>query len=83
MEAQLDAAKQSLGRHQERHQNKRGRVSEYPLYLRLLDADAADVPVETLADVLFERVEAKLAVRRVSAALEEARALRDVNYRYV
>ena len=83
VEAQLAVVRRRLAEERDRYERKRGRQSEYPLYLRLLDAEEDGVATGRMACFFFAETERELRVRRVRTALECARRLRDVDYRYV
>ena len=74
-EEQIVSARERLEREQRRHRERRGNVSDYALYLRVWDADAAGVEPQEVARVLFPDVQPELAWRRVGAALKSANQL--------
>ena len=66
-----------------RFEEKRGRVENYPLYLRLIDADDAKASFDEIAEVMFPDVEIRIARKKVDEELKNAIKIRDVNYRYL
>lgn len=83
VDLQLDRARHFLEREQRRFEDKRGRIADYPLYLRLLDADAAGADYGEIAAVVYPEVEIRIARKRIEEDLKAAKRLRDVNYRYI
>lgn len=83
VDVQIDAARIRLESEFKRFDARRGRVEEYVLYLRLLDAEADGNGPAELAEYFFPDVDPRLGRRRVDAALGEAVLLRDVNFRYI
>ncbi len=65
----------------------RARVDNFPTYLRLLDAKAAEAGRREMADVIFPKVPneypSNLADARVRDSLRAAERLRDSDYRYL
>jgi len=82
-DGQLQRAQEYLRRQQRRFAEKRGEMAHYPRLLRLLDADAAGVPLDEVAARLFPDQHPRLARRRVEEDLERARRLRDTDYRFL
>lgn len=83
VDLQVEAARTRLAKEYQRFAARRGRVEQYPFYLRLLDGDADGVSSMELAGYFFPDVEARIGRRRIDTALEEAILLRDVNFRYI
>lgn len=83
VDAQIEAAKKRLEKEYRRFAARRGRIDQYPFYLRLLDGDADGVGTAELAEYFFPEVEARIGRRRIDNALDEAILLRDVNFRYI
>lgn len=83
VDQQVENARKVLLRECNRHQEKRGRIENYSLYLRLLDADAMNAGYDEIAEIIYPEVEIRLARKRIEADMNSARQLRDVNYRYI
>ena len=66
-----------------RFQQRRGRVEEYPLYLRLLDADAEGVDSVQLIKFFLPDTETAIARKKLKHDLKEAKRLRDIGYQYI
>ncbi len=83
VDVQIQIARSRLEKEILRFEEHRGKVDQYQFYLRLLDADA-DVtePVELL-NYFFADVETRIGRRRIETAFDQARLLRDVDYRYI
>jgi len=83
VDVQIETARARLEKEFQRFASRRGRVEQYPLYLRLLDGEADGASNAELAGYFFHDVEGRIGRRRIDTALEEAVLLRDVNYRYI
>jgi hypothetical protein len=80
---QIDKAKELLLKELQRFEEKRGRIENYPLYLRLIDADDAKASFDEIAKVMFPDVEIRIARKKIDEELKNAIKIRDVNYRYL
>jgi hypothetical protein len=83
IDKQIENARRVLLQESNRHAKKRGRIENYLIYLRLLDADAMDVSYDEIAEVIYPEVEIRLARKRIEEDMKLARQLRDVNYIYI
>jgi hypothetical protein len=83
VDLQIETARRRLKKEHQRFESRRGRVEQYPFYLRLLDGDADGARSLELAAYFFPDVEPRIGRRRIDTALEEAILLRDVNFRYI
>lgn len=83
VDKQIENAHRILLQEYYRHEKKRGRIENYLVYLRLLDADAMDVSYDEIAEVIYPGVEIRLARKRIEEDMKLARQLRDVNYIYI
>jgi len=83
VDLQLETARKFLQREASRHHEKRGRIENYPLYLRLIDADADNASLDEIAETLYPDVDRRIARKKIEEELKTARKLRDVNYRYI
>lgn len=63
--------------------DKRTRVVMFPLYLRLLDAEASGADVDTMTTVLPPRISATHARQNVRNGLKAAKKLRDRDYLFI
>jgi hypothetical protein len=83
VEVQIQIARGRLEKEFLRFEEHRGKVDQYQIYLRLLDADADDTEPMELRNFFFADVETRIGRRRIETAFDEARLLRDVHYRYI
>jgi hypothetical protein len=80
---QLDDAVKKVDRLRQLYTERRGRVEEYPYYLRLLDAGDARVTAEELVAYFLPEMEKALARKRIKHDLKEATRLRDIGYQFI
>jgi hypothetical protein len=83
VDKQIENAHRVLLQEYKRHEEKRGRIENYQIYLRLLDADVMVVSYDEIAEVIYPDVEIRLARKRIEEYMKLARQLRDVNYIYI
>jgi hypothetical protein len=83
LDPQLDEAAEKIRRLKQRYRERRGRVEDYPYYLRLLDADDARVGAEELIAFFLPGIERLLAAKKLKNDMKEARRLRDIGYQYI
>lgn len=83
LEDQLQGARERVIGLQMRYLEKRGRIENYPLYLRLIDADAADAGKDEMRQILLPEVYPELAMKEIESEMKEATRLRDLDYRYI
>ncbi|MEE9117010.1 MAG: DUF6499 domain-containing protein [Calditrichia bacterium] len=83
VDKQLESARDLLCREHRQFEEKRGRTENYPLYLRLLDAEVDAASFDEIAEVIFPDVNIRIARKKIEEELKTAKRLRDVNYRYI
>ncbi|MGH8245616.1 MAG: transcriptional regulator domain-containing protein [Gammaproteobacteria bacterium] len=83
LEDQLQSARKRVVGLQRRYTEKRGCIENYPLYLRLIDADAAGADEFEVRTILLPEVDVEIASAEIQIHLKAAKRLRDVDYRYI
>lgn len=83
LDEQLAEANTRIKKLNERYLERRGRVENYPLYLRLLDADGQGVAMEDMMRFFMPDTEKAIAGKKLKNDLKEAKRLRDIGYQYI
>ena len=83
LEPQITSAHERLRKLQAHYADKRGDVTRYPYYLRLVDAWDDGATESEMGTVLMPEALVRTAVKVIRDDLREALRLRDVDYRYI
>jgi len=83
LDEQLSEASARVRKLDLRFQERRGRVEDYPLYLRLLDAEDEGVVMEDMIKFFMPDTEKVIAKKKLKNDMKEARRLRDIGYQYI
>ena len=83
LEQQLTEASARVKKLNQSFIERRGRVEEYPFYLRLLDADDEGVDMDQLIAFFMPDAEKVIARKKIKNDMQEAKRLRDIGYQYI